>query len=266
LGSLFVQTGRMAEAEEPYRQAVKIGKKLVAEAPDEPAYRNELADYRCSLAGLLIETGRSPDEAEQLLRQTLDDVQISMKQFKGQLNYRDQKGRVHRGLGNLYWRAGRVEEAKEQFGEYIGIVEGLVKDCPTVAAYKTELARFLSTGPDSRLRDSARAVALAKEAVDLAPEYLLNHMVLGIAHYRAGNYPACIAALEKTTQEAQSVWVGGWFFLAMAHWKTDNPALARRYYDRVVEYLETKKLLSEELRRFREEADQVKGSRDGRRP
>jgi tetratricopeptide (TPR) repeat protein len=54
------------EAEEAYRRALDLSKTLCDRYPDEPAYREELADSHNNLAVLLMATDRR-DQAEKAL-------------------------------------------------------------------------------------------------------------------------------------------------------------------------------------------------------
>src|SRR5262249_59662688 len=48
------------------------------------------------------------------------------------------------------------------------------------------LAWLLATCPDAKFRDAAKAVELAKKAVEMAPKEGMIWNTLGAAHYRAG--------------------------------------------------------------------------------
>ena len=49
-----------------------------------------------------------------------------------------------------------------------------------------------------------------------------------------------------------------WIFLAMSYWQRDEPDKAREMYDKVVEWMKNKPV-SVELKRFREEANELLG-------
>ena len=48
-----------------------------------------------------------------------------------------------------------------------------------------------------------------------------------------------------------------WFFLAMAHWQLGEKDKARQWYDRAVEWMDKNEPMNEELRRFRNEAEEL---------
>ena len=53
---------------------------------------------------------------------------------------------------------------------------------------------------------------------------------MGIAHYRAGDWQAAVAALEKAS--ARRGHAADWLFLAMAHWRLGDKDKARQWYNR----------------------------------
>jgi hypothetical protein len=119
-----------------------------------------------------------------------------------------------------------------------------------------DLAWSLATHSNPRLRDPGRAVALAKEAVELAPEKGTYWYVLGVACYRAGDWKASIAAMEKRLElladRDQDL---NTFFLAMAHWQLGEKEEARRWYDRAVVWMDKNQPPDDHSSRLRAEAD-----------
>jgi tetratricopeptide (TPR) repeat protein len=101
------------------------------------------------------------------------------------------------------------------------------------------------------------AVAVARKAVELAPKSALAAQVLGLAEYRAGNWTACIVALEKSCALQDNPKGGDfwqWFLLAMANSQHGQKQKARDWYDRAVVWMDKNQPKNEELRRFRAEA------------
>ena len=84
-----------------------------------------------------------------------------------------------------------------------------------------------------------------------------------MAHYRAGDWDAARAALEKSMAryagraEAWTLESFNTFFLAMAHARLGNGAEARRWYDRAVRWMEQYQPGDMELCRFRAEAEEL---------
>src|SRR5262249_47445153 len=94
------------------------------------------------------------------------------------------------GRGLAYRRLG-------QYGKAIDDYETALKLAPDHARAQSSLAWVLATCPDTKLRDPDRAVELARKAVQLAPKVGMYWNTLGVAHYRAGDWKAAVAALDK---------------------------------------------------------------------
>jgi serine/threonine protein kinase/WD40 repeat protein len=128
------------------------------------------------------------------------------------------------------------------------------------ALAKNNEAWRLATSAEAQARDPHRAIELAKEATQLAPQEGLCWNTLGVAHYRAGHWDDSIQALRKSTQLMSDRFESfDTFFLAMAHWQQNDKEQARKLYDRAVAWMEKHQAeLSkdhvEELSRFRAEA------------
>ena len=134
---------------------------------------------------------------------------------------------------------------------------------PANAYFHNHLAWLLATYPDAKLRDPQQAVKLASKAVQLAPKEGGYWNTLGVAHYRADDWKAAVAALNKSV-ERKGGDASAWLFLAMAHHKLGNHDEGRKRYDQAVEWmnknkaaLEKDRTKAEELRRFHREAEEV---------
>jgi tetratricopeptide (TPR) repeat protein len=160
--------------------------------------------------------------------------------------------------GNAYAKLGQPAKAVADY-EMV-----LKKLAPAHASAHNCLAWLLATCPEPKLRDPRRAVALAKKAVQLAPKVGDYWGTLGTAQYRAGDWKAAVAALERS----RALKLGGdayaWLFLAMSHSKLGERAEARKCYEQAIEWLEKNaamlaknKVQAKELRRFRSEAEEV---------
>jgi WD40 repeat protein/tetratricopeptide (TPR) repeat protein len=127
-----------------------------------------------------------------------------------------------------------------------------------------ELARVYVTGP-SRLRDPVKAVALARNAVELAPNESAYRTTLGVAYYRLGRYGLAVATLEQSLKASQGETVTkDLFVLAMCYARLGQATQARECYDRAVGWIQERQQklpakTREELKALRAEADAVLG-------
>ena len=95
--------------------------------------------------------------------------------------------------------------------------------------------------------------------MELAPQVGSCWTTLGIAHYRIGRWQEAVDALQR----AGELRAGGdsidWFFLAMARWQLGDKEQAGAWYDRAVQWMEKHQPQNDELRRFRQEAEELLG-------
>jgi tetratricopeptide (TPR) repeat protein len=128
---------------------------------------------------------------------------------------------------------------------------------PKNASPHNTLAWLLATVPNPKLRDPARAVNWAKKAVELAPNDGAYWNTLGVAHYRAGDGKAALAAFEKSMELCKGGDSSDWFVMAMCHEKLGDKKKARQWYERGVEWMDKNNPKDDELRRFRTEAAEL---------
>src|SRR5207247_8933781 len=104
---------------------------------------------------------------------------------------------------------------------------------------------------------AARAGSRAREAVELNPRDGGTWNTLGAAQYRAGDWKAAIAAIEKSMALRKGGASLDWFFLAMAHRRLGAKDRAREWYDRAVQWMDKNQPKNEDLSRFRAEAAEL---------
>src|SRR5262249_38530501 len=141
-------------------------------------------------------------------------------------------------LGVALYSQGKLDEA---IAAYRKAIELDPKDAATrskLASALNNLAWALAMHAEPARRDPARAASLAREAVELAPRHGTIFNTLGAALYRAGDWKAAIAALEKSMELRQGGDSNDWFFLAMAHWQLGQKDKAREWYDRAVRWMD----------------------------
>jgi tetratricopeptide (TPR) repeat protein len=105
---------------------------------------------------------------------------------------------------------------------------------------------------------------LAQRAVQLAPQVHFCWNALGVALYRSGNPQKAIDALSQSLKLNKDGTGSDFFFLAMANQQLKNTAQARQWYDRAVQWMNKNEPKDEELRRFRNEAEEALGLKPAR--
>jgi tetratricopeptide (TPR) repeat protein len=144
----------------------------------------------------------------------------------------------------------RFEEARDAF-------VGALKITPNHPGLCNALAWLLATCPQAELRDPARAIKLARKAMELAPKSGNSWSTLGAAEYRLGNSKEAVAALDKSIEMRSGGHGFDYFFLAMAHREMGNDGKAREAYDRAVRWMDENAPDDENLRRLRAEAERL---------
>jgi WD40 repeat protein/Flp pilus assembly protein TadD len=120
-------------------------------------------------------------------------------------------------------------------------------------------------------RDPARAVALARVAVELTPDESLHLNTLGVALYRAMRYAEAVPVLQRSlVAGAGEADPYDLFFLAMARHRLGDSAAARAEFDRAVRWLDAHPDMdprwTADLKSFRTEAEAVLAGPAGELP
>jgi hypothetical protein len=139
-----------------------------------------------------------------------------------------------RTLGRSFKQSGRPVEAEAAWRQALDLLTGLLQADGAAPEVRrrwcdcaNDLAWLRANHPDPARRDPASAVALARQIVEECPDSAAYWNTLGVAHYRAGDARAAVAALERATT------LGGGsafddIFLAMAHARLGEPEAARQ--------------------------------------
>ena len=249
LGEVYLKVGEWAprdpqrrkEHHELLEKLLGFYEQLAAQYGDDPQVRVNLAYYHLRFGNLLV-TGGDRAKATGHYRRALDIQTRVVADGPGVAAHQDRLAFAHFHLADLLTLLGQTGEAAEHYDRGFGIVERQVSESSreyggrglVVAAYYRCLAWNLVTCPDPRFRDPTRAVAAGHKAAELEPQGARSWTAVGIAHYRAGDWPAAQAALDKAVLRT-----GGdstdWLFLAMTHWQRGEKEQARRWYDRTIQ-------------------------------
>jgi tetratricopeptide (TPR) repeat protein len=105
----------------------------------------------------------------------------SLAQFRSVLKFDPASHRARFGLGNVMIQLQQFEEARNIF-------EALVVEQPEDFSLKNNLAWLYATAKDHRIRNGARALELAQDALLLAPTDFHVWSTLAEAYYILGQY------------------------------------------------------------------------------
>jgi tetratricopeptide (TPR) repeat protein/serine/threonine protein kinase len=223
LGLALRRQHKFAQAAAALREAIRL-------QPQDASTRN-------ALGGALFDQGEF-QEAEAVFQEA---IRLQPKQ-----------GLYHSNRGNALRRLRRFGEADAEYREAARLQ-------PENAEAHNQVAWFLVTCPDAKVRDPQRAIELAKKAVALAPKEGAFWNTLGAAHYRAGDWKLAVEALNKSMSLCKGGDSHDWFFLAMAHWQLGEKEQAHKWFDQGAEWMEINDPKNEDLRRFRGEAERLLG-------
>lgn len=116
-----------------------------------------------------------------------------------------------------------------------------------------DLAWSLANAQDPSHRDTGRAIELAKEVVQKAPECAIYWNTLGVARYRANAWSEAIEALQHSVALTSGGTAFDYFFLAMAYHKVGDEAAAWSSYNQAKEWMNSFRPDHPELLRIRDE-------------
>jgi tetratricopeptide (TPR) repeat protein len=256
LGRVLVAAGDEKNAEESYNKATQLLLRIVKDSPESAIRLADLAATQANLADFYTDRDRLL-EALQYRRRAIQNYETLNADFQEDPQYRRLLVRTYLAQVSTLWQMDRQTESAELHRKAFE----LAPDDPNV---NNELAWFLATTPEPRLRDAALAVRLARKAVDARPRSAALRNTLGVAHYRNGDNQAAVTELETS----MSLRDGGdgfdWFFLAMAYWRLGERDKARTWFDRAVQEMDRYQSQDSELRRFRAEAEAVLADSDKR--
>lgn len=242
---LYARQGRTLEAIEAGRSAIAYRRRRLAVQPDASLWREHLGDALLHFGLLLIDNGHA-DEAAGELTEAAEIFERLAADFPTARGYRTRLSESWMGLSRLLVQQGKIDEARQ-------VLAALNLETVTPASANS-IAWFLSTTAQRELRDETRALEFAERAVAGSPEEAAVWNTLGIARYRNGNWTGSLDALQKSSQLGAGGSGFGWFFIAMNHWRLGEPAAAREWYARALEWMDAHGPADRELQRFRTEA------------
>jgi serine/threonine protein kinase len=167
-------------------------------------------------------------------------------------------------LPALVERDSHLTKAEQQrlIDKYLAREKQLEKEMlrrSSAVAFLNELAWLLVTCPDPRVRDAARAMEYAEQAISAEPNTWQLWNTLGVVRYRNGDWNGTIAAMKKASKMNGGSVAGDFLFLAMAYWHLDKRGAARESFHRAVHLMQKDPQANQDWQPFRAEAERLLG-------
>jgi tetratricopeptide (TPR) repeat protein len=180
-----------------------------------------------------------------------------MLEFPENTEYSLALGRMHYAMGGWNVSLKRLSQAKAEYDQGIKTYR---KSLPydRDGRVHNNLAFLLCDCQKSELRDPIQALGLAMQAVALAPRHRGFWNTLSLAHYRAGEWQAARAAMEKAMELSSGGDARDWLILTMIFWRQGENEEARTWYKKAAEWMENKPL-TDDTYHFRKEAAGLMG-------
>jgi eukaryotic-like serine/threonine-protein kinase len=139
VGRMRYRLGELKEAEAAYMDALAIRKRLAADFPSRPEFRQDLASSHNNLGILLKATGR-PKEAETAYTDAVALQKQLAADFPTRPEFRQDLASSHNSLGILLKATGRPTEAETAYKGALAIQKQLAADFPTRPDLRRDLA------------------------------------------------------------------------------------------------------------------------------
>ena len=252
----LMEEGRLLEAGPAFRRAADLASDL-----DDPDGRRALAEALDGLGLSEMATGDA-EAAESTLREAVAVRDRLAAEDPDPDRFRD-LAIAREGLSRALVEVGRPAEAIQEREIALRIWDILTANHPRRSELRehrvdalNDLSWLLSTETDPAHRDPAMALQLAEEAVRASDGRFACWNTLGVARYRAGDWPGAIEALERSAADGPD---GGtafdYYFLAMACRRLDDAARAREWFEQGMAWAARHRPGHAALERFREEAE-----------
>jgi serine/threonine-protein kinase len=237
------------EAELSYRGALAVFENFAKQSGTPQDYQH-LAICRINLGRLKTKLGEY-DAA----KQSFVDAITDLAKAGDSDDVRDSLAWAHTYLADLLWRKEETREAETFFRKALEIREKLDRH----AEHRYNLAHLLVMCPHPDVQDFGHAAEVARRAIEQVPHNVKYWTMLGAAHYRAGDWKACIDALkeaERLGSQPNGVLLA---YRAMAHWQSGQQDEAQQDFDQALKAIEATAPGRLETIELRDEAAQLLG-------
>jgi tetratricopeptide (TPR) repeat protein len=203
IGAVLLQQGAISEAISHLRRAVEkfprqpqahinLGNALLENGETDSA----IAEYEKTLE-LPFDYAESHYSIANALRKK-GDVEGAITHYRKALELRPDYANAHNNLGNALRQQGRIEQAEEAY-------EAALKSEPGLVLAQNNLGWLLATAADPHLRNGAKAVRLAEQAVlatDGSDPVLLH--TLAAAYAENGDFEKAVAVAKDALAIAEA--------------------------------------------------------------
>jgi eukaryotic-like serine/threonine-protein kinase len=177
VGGIRCRLGRIAAAEEAYRQALGVLTGLVTGHPSEPLYRDALAQAHREM-GTVYRDEERWSESESELKEAAALWDALARATPEIAEYRSKLADAHARLGDQYQIRRGVEEAEAELRQAMDIADRLAREQPGVSAYQESLAtvfRAHSALRFNRRQDLPGAIASRARALEIMEKLARDH-------------------------------------------------------------------------------------------
>lgn len=214
LGNALVQQGALAEAITHYRKALdlrpidadaenNLGSALVREGLIDAA----IPHFQKALSLRENHTGKR--EAE--IRYNLGNALLRNHQIDEAAAQYQKAVEISPGYAEAHTNLGIASQLRGRFAQAIGEYEKTLQIDPQSLPTRNNLAALLATCPDASLRNGARAVQIAQQAVQLSGgRDPISFRSLAAAHAESAQFAEAVAAAEKALQLAPAEGSDSW--------------------------------------------------------
>jgi tetratricopeptide (TPR) repeat protein len=227
-----------------------------------------IAELQIRLGKTFLGSGDLP-AAEGAFTQALAEIKLMPATFLRQRGWY-WTAQAQFGLGEVFRARQQPAQAENAFRLALAAREEHARIHPIFLNAKLELAWLLATCPDVKVRDPARAIEVARQALDQARAAVDRESVgkaettLGLAYFRTGDWKNAWEQLEKAkTRSRNDDGVIG-FLRVMIDWHRGNHKDARQGFDSLARSMDQGQVLDAQLLPFRAEAAALLGVKDRR--
>jgi tetratricopeptide (TPR) repeat protein len=237
IGDLCCSRRRPADGKKAYERAAPL---LVALADHRPEAL-ECHTMLAATTGARSQLADTPQEAESLLRQSIDRLQSLAARFPDEERPTLLLLQQSRDLFGLLFDAERYAEAVSCAST------GVARACEAEAQFPTPSMRaeyqlalrggllIYALCPVEEFRDPERALAVARALAEPKSASAFGHTAMAVAYNAAGDWQAAIEAAKLANRKQNDP--ANLFCLAVAYQRTGQPNLARQAYESAVDLL-----------------------------